>query len=162
VDGGASVRRRRECEACGHRFTTFERYVRELAIVRKRRGGRQPFEVAKLRAGLRRAAHKRPDAEAAIEAIVVAVEEEARAADELTTRRIGELCLDGLREADRIAYLRFASVHKQLADLDAISAELSDLAITEDFPADIPELLEAEGSDSPDLPIQDARREVHA
>ena len=162
MDGGAGVRRRRECEACGHRFTTFERYVRELAIVRKRQGGRQPFDAAKLRAGLHRAAHKRPDAEAVIETIAAAVEEEARAADELSTRRIGELCLNGLREADRIAYLRFASVHKQLADLDAITAELTDLAITEDFPADIPELLEAEGSDSPDLVIQNARREVHA
>ena len=136
--------------------------MRELAIVRKRLGGRQPFEAAKLRAGLRRAAHKRPNAEAVIETIVATVEEEARAADELTTRRIGELCLDGLRGADRIAYLRFASVHKQLADLDAITAELSDLAITEDFSADLPELLEAEGSDSPDLVIQNARREVHA
>lgn len=133
--------------------------MRELAIVRKRQGGRQPFETAKLRAGLRRAAHKRPNAEAVIESIVAAVEEEARTAAELTTRRIGELCLDGLREADRIAYLRFASVHKQLADLDAITAELSDLAISEEFSA---ELLEAEGPDSPDLVIQNARREVHA
>ena len=162
MDAGAGVRRRRQCEACGHRFTTFERHVRELAIVRKRQGGREPFDGAKLRAGLRRAAHKRPAAEQAIEEIVAAVEEEARSADELTTRRIGELCLSGLREADRIAYLRFASVHKQLADLEAISAELSELAISEDFSADLPQLLAAEGSDSPDLVIQNARREVHA
>lgn len=156
---GAGVRRRRECEGCGHRFTTFERYAEAFAVVRKRDGSRQPFSPAKLRAGLRRAAHKRPDAELAIEAIAAAAEEEAKAAEEISTRRIGEICLGGLLENDRIAYLRFASVHKQLADLEAISAELSDLAIADDFSA---ELLQTEGPDSPDLVSENARREVHA
>jgi transcriptional repressor NrdR len=159
VDAGAGVRRRRRCETCGHRFTTFERCAQAIAVVRKRDGSRQAFEATKVRAGLERAAHKRPEAEQVIEQITARVDEEARGAGEISTRRIGELCLAGLREADRIAYLRFATVHKQLADIEAISAELSDLAIAGNFD---PEGLPAAGSDSPDLVIEPARREVHA
>lgn len=133
VGTGAGVRRRRECESCGHRFTTFERYADSIAIVRKRDGRRQAFDPSKVRAGLARAAHKLPDAEAAIDHIVREVAAEAGTSEELSTMRIGEICLAGLLGANRIAYLRFASVHKQLADLDAISAELSDLAITGEF-----------------------------
>ncbi len=159
VEDGAGVRRRRECQECGHRFTSFERYADALAPVRKRDRGLQPFDPAKLRAGLGRAAHKRPDAEAAIESIATQIEAESRGMPEISSRRIGELCLEGLRESDRIAYLRFASVHKQLADLDDLSAELSDLAISEDFD---PGILGSEEPDSQDLSIQHARREVHA
>jgi transcriptional repressor NrdR len=139
--------------------TTFERVAGAPAIVRKRDGRRQPFDAEKVRAGLARAAHKRPAAEAAIETTAAMVAEEARGLEEISTRRIGELCLAGLREADRIAYLRFASVHKQLADLEAVSAELSELAIAEEF---APEGIGTEGSDQPDLVIEHARREVHA
>jgi transcriptional repressor NrdR len=159
VDDGASVRRRRECSSCGYRFTSFERYADAPALVRKRDQSVQAFDPDKLRAGLARAAHKRPDAEAAIEAIAGRAEAEARGAGEISSRRLGELCLEGLLESDRIAYLRFATVHKQLADLDALSAELSDLAIPADFD---PEVLSTEGPDSQDLSIQPSRREVHA
>ena len=118
------MRRRRECGGCGHRFTSFERVAAAIAIVRKRDGRRQEFEPAKVRDGLERAAHKLPAAEAAIDRIAASVELEAATGGELTSRRIGELCLSGLREADTIAYLRFATVHKQLADTEAIRAEL--------------------------------------
>ncbi len=124
---GAAVRRRRECVSCAHRFTTFERLEPSMAIVRKRDGRRQEFDAAKLRAGLERAAHKLPAAEAAVGRIAELVELEAATGGELSTRRIGELCLEGLRNADRVAYLRFATVHKQLADTEAIRAELSAL-----------------------------------
>lgn len=160
ADGGASVRRRRECEACGHRFTSFEHYAETAVVVRKRDGRRQAFDLDKVRAGLERAAHKRDAAEAAIASITEAVATEARRSGEISSRRIGELCLDGLRDTDRIAYLRFASVHKQLADLEAISAELSELAFAEEIEA---EILRTGGSDSQDLSIQPARREeAHA
>jgi len=122
-DGGA-VRRRRECGACGHRFTTFERVAASIAIVRKRDGRRQAFDATKVRAGLQRAAHKQPAAEAAVDGIAATVELEAATGGELPTRRIGELCLAGLRDADTVAYLRFATVHKQLDDTEAIRAEL--------------------------------------
>lgn len=138
AEDGAAVRRRRECGSCGHRFTSFERIAPSAAIVRKRDGRRQEFDPAKLRAGLARAAHKLPEAEAAIAAIAASVELEAAAAagSELSSKRIGELCLRGLREADTIAYLRFATVHKQLADTEAIRAELRALDVAEAMEAE--------------------------
>lgn len=158
IESGAGTRRRRECELCGHRFTTFERYADAAASVRKRDGSHQPFDAAKLRAGLERSAHKRPKAEATLDAIVAEVAEDARGSEEISTRRIGQICLERLREVDRVAYLRFASVHKQLADLEALSAELDDLAISEEFASPkIPE----QASDSPQLNETPARREIH-
>jgi transcriptional repressor NrdR len=107
AENGASVRRRRECSSCGHRFTTYERSEQTL-FVRKRNGHRQPFDRAKLRNGLARAAHKRPVAEAEIDAIVENVETAVTRGGELLTADIGELCLRGLREVDWGAYLQFA------------------------------------------------------
>ena len=120
------MRRRRECETCGHRFTTFERGAPSMAIVAKRDGRREEFDAEKLRAGLERAAHKLPAAEAAVPVIAELVQLEAAAGGVLPSKRIGELCLEGLMSADRVAYLRFASVHKQL-DTEAIRAELAAL-----------------------------------
>jgi transcriptional repressor NrdR len=108
AESGAAIRRRRQCTACGHRFTTYERYE-QLLFVRKRSGHRQPFDGAKLRGGLLRAAHKRPVSKAQIEAIAERVEAAVVVAGgELPTSAIGELCLNGLREVDRGAYLQFA------------------------------------------------------
>lgn len=129
------MRRRRECTFCTHRFTTFERYVPSIALVRKRDGRREEFDAEKLRAGLGRAAHKLPAAEAAVERIAAEVEIEAATGGELSTMRIGEICLDGLQRVDRVAYLRFATVHKQLADTTAIQAELLALDLAAAEPA---------------------------
>ena len=108
TDAGAAVRRRRECSVCGHRFTTREGYERSL-FVRKRNDRRQPFDRAKLRGGLARAAHKRPVSDAQIDAIADAVQRAVmQAGGELATGAIGELCLNGLGEVDRGAYLQFA------------------------------------------------------
>lgn len=98
-----------------------------MLYVRKRDGERQPFDRAKLHGGLARAAHKRPVSDAEIDAIVDRIEAAAeRAGGELPAQRIGEMCLDGLRRVDRISYLQFASVYKQL-DIDAVRAELARL-----------------------------------
>ena len=119
------MRRRRECSSCGHRFTTYERREHAPFFIRKRDGTRQPFDRAKLRGGLARAAHKRPVSDAEIDAIVDRIEAEAeRAGGELPAQRAGEMCLEGLRAADRIAYLQFAAVYKQL-DIEAVRAELA-------------------------------------
>ncbi len=127
AEEGASVRRRRECSSCGHRFTTYERYVRGPLYVRKRDGERQPFDRAKLRGGLARAAHKRPIGESEIDGLVERIESAAeRAGGELEAARIGEMCLEGLRRIDRVAYLQFAAVYKQL-DVDQVQAELDRL-----------------------------------
>jgi transcriptional repressor NrdR len=103
------MRRRRECTGCGRRYTTYERFERPRLHVRKRDGTRQPFDRTKLRAALLRAAHKRPvsadDVEALVERIELAVES---AGGELESERIGDLCLQGLRDLDWGAYLQFA------------------------------------------------------
>jgi transcriptional repressor NrdR len=107
-EAGAAVRRRRHCSQCGHRFTTYERYEQSL-FVRKRNGRRQPFDREKLRGALARAAHKRPVPEDRIDAITDKVEAALiGAGGEMPSRSIGELCLDGLRDVDRGAYLQFA------------------------------------------------------
>ena len=108
VPDGA-VRRRRECASCGHRFTTYERAVREAIVVVKRDGHRQPFDRDKLLGGLIRASHKRNVDPRQLEAIVERIEKEARSGGgEIEARRIAELCLDGLARLDRGAYQQFA------------------------------------------------------
>jgi transcriptional repressor NrdR len=131
AEGGAAVRRRRECRQCGRRFTSFERREREPAWVLKRGGERQQFNPDKLRAGLRRAAHKRPVAPADIDAIVERIEFEAeQRGGELDSEAIREMCLEGLSRVDPGAYLQFAGV--ELSDLDAARAELARLDARKD------------------------------
>ena len=108
VPDGA-VRRRRECTRRGHRFTTYERAVPKVLQVIKRDGHRKPFNRDKLLASLNRAAHKRALDPRKLVLLVDGVEEEIRdSGGELEAARIAELCLDGLREIDRGAYLQFA------------------------------------------------------
>jgi transcriptional repressor NrdR len=108
ADAGAATRRRRECAACGHRFTTFERRDVPPVAVRKRGGERQRFDRNKLRAALLRSTHKRQvdadDVEALVDRVAIAIE---TAGGELPAERIGELCLEGLQELDYGAYLQF-------------------------------------------------------
>jgi transcriptional repressor NrdR len=107
VDGDA-VRRRRECASCGRRFTTFEHREPEPADVIKRNGERQRFDRTKLRGALLSAAHKRPVTPVDVEAIVDRIEVAAGDAGEISTERIGELCLSELQDLDVGAYLQFA------------------------------------------------------
>jgi transcriptional repressor NrdR len=109
AEGGAALRRRRECSECGHRFTTYERAVPEALQVIKRDGHRQPFDREKLHTALVRASHKRDVDPRRLEVIVERVETEIRdSGGELSAARIGELCLEGLAKLDRGAYLQFA------------------------------------------------------
>jgi transcriptional repressor NrdR len=121
-DGG--VRRRRECSRCGHRFTTFERREPEPLQVIKRDGERQRFDRAKLRAALLNAAHKRPviasDLEAIVDRIEIAVGDQG--GGELSSERIGQLCLAELRELDWGAYLQFAGTLPSASDPEASGA----------------------------------------
>jgi transcriptional repressor NrdR len=106
--GGEATRRRRECSACGHRFTTFERREPAPTFVVKRDGERQRFDPTKLRAALLRSTHKRQvsadDVESLVARASLAIE---TAGGELPSARISELCLEGLAELDRGAYLQF-------------------------------------------------------
>jgi transcriptional repressor NrdR len=120
---GDVVRRRRECASCGRRFTTFERRDPEPAHVIKRDGERQRFDRTKLRAALLAAAHKRPITAVDVEAIVDRIEIAAAESGDLSTQRIGELCLAELRDLDAGAYMQFAGT---LADPPpAISGQTS-------------------------------------
>jgi transcriptional repressor NrdR len=106
---GATVRRRRQCPRCGHRFTTFERREAAPLHVAKRSGERQRFDRIKLRAALLHAAHKRPVSSTDVEHLVDRIESSVSAeGGEVAAERIGELCLEGLRELDVGAYLQFA------------------------------------------------------
>jgi transcriptional repressor NrdR len=109
AEGGTSVRRRRQCSGCGRRFTTYEHREREPLFVRKRSGKRQAFDRTKLRGALLHAAHKRPVSSADVEHLVERIESAVSdGGGELAAARIGELCLDGLRQLDTGAYLQFA------------------------------------------------------
>ena len=126
ADGGAVVRRRRRCRECGRRFTSFERREPEPGWVRKRGGERQPFNAGKLRAGLARAAHKRPVSPAQLDAVAHRIELELeQSGGELSSEQIRGLCLEGLLELDAGAYMQFAGV--ELSDIDAVRAELARL-----------------------------------
>lgn len=110
-----SIRRRRECQACAYRFTTFERVEFRLPDVVKKDGRRQHFNRDKLLAGLRLASRKRPVSEEQLDAAVARVERElAKRSGEVTTQEVGDLALAELRQLDDVAYLRFASVYHEI------------------------------------------------
>ena len=122
---GDSVRRRRECEECEGRFTTYERSEGVALNVVKRDGRREPFDRQKLLGGLLRAATKRPVQVPELEAVADAIEAQVRAAGgQLDAERIGEVALRGLMALDRVAAIRFASVYRNFSDLAEFEAEL--------------------------------------
>ncbi len=125
ADDGAAIRRRRECLACGRRFTTYERLEETPLVVLKRSGGREPFRRAKLEAGVLAAAKNRPVTAAQVEALAAEVEDVLRLeGPELPSARIGAVVLERLRALDEVAYLRFASVYKGFERLGDFEREV--------------------------------------
>lgn len=117
TEDGAAIRRRRQCEACGARFTTFERIqLRELTIL-KSEGRRQPFDREKLERSVEIACRKRPIEPAKIEKLVSGIQRqlETLGDSEIDASRIGEMVMDGLKTLDSVAYIRFASVYKDFS-----------------------------------------------
>jgi transcriptional repressor NrdR len=113
VERGAAVRRRRECLACGRRFTTFERFDESVLWVVKRSGQREPFHRDKLVRGVLAATKNRPVSANDIQRLAEQVEAAVRSAGpEVSSEQVGVAVLDGLRDLDDVAYLRFASVYK--------------------------------------------------
>jgi transcriptional repressor NrdR len=129
VAGKGAIRRRRECLICTQRFTTFERVEQTPLYVIKRDGSRQPFDRVKLLAGLSRACVKRPVSIEQIEHAAVTIEAGLRngVRDEVEASRIGEETLKVLRNLDRVAYVRFASVYRDFQDVDEFKRELAKL-----------------------------------
>jgi len=129
ADEGDSVRRRRECQACSERFTTFERAELRLPQMIKSDNRREPFSEEKLRAGMMRALQKRPVDTDAVEEAIHRILHKARASGEreLSTQQIGEWVMQELSDLDEVAYVRFASVYHSFQDLDAFSEEVKRL-----------------------------------
>ena len=135
-DDGATIRRRRECEACGERFSTLETIELKLPAIIKSDGRREHFDARKLRQSFDRALHKRSVSEEEIEAAVRAVIHHLRMTTEreLGSRRVGEFVMAELRKLDHVAYVRFASVYRSFQDVADFREELDRLE--RDLPAE--------------------------
>ena len=129
LSGGDSIRRRRECNSCGRRFTTYERVEPVSLVIVKKDGRRQEFDPAKLRQKLRVALTKRPVGGAEIEALMARVEAAllARGTAEVPSSAIGEAVLQELKALDEVAYIRFASVYRQFQDIEDLRREVEEL-----------------------------------
>ncbi len=128
-DDGATIRRRRVCEACGERFSTLETIELKLPVIIKSDGRREAFDARKLRAGFDRALQKRPVGEEQIEAAVRAVVHQLRRTTEreLSSIRVGEFVIGELRKLDHVGYVRFASVYRAFQDVADFRDELDRL-----------------------------------
>ncbi len=131
-----AIRRRRECQGCGRRFTTYERVEEMPLIVIKGDGERESFDREKLLSGLQRACHKRPVPTAHLESAVrdIEVSLRNRLKQEVSSSAIGELALRRLKDVDTVAYVRFASVYRQFEDTDEFAEELRRLEMEPPLP----------------------------
>lgn len=127
VEAEPAIRRRRECERCGFRFTTYERIETPNLWIVKKDGRREAFDRSKLARGIWRACEKRPISESQIEQVVDEVEKDVHATgeSEIPASLIGEQTMKHLRELDEIAYIRFASVYRQFTDLGELHKEVT-------------------------------------
>ena len=126
---GISIRRRRECLSCKRRFTTYEKIEEIPYMVVKKDGTRQPFDTQKLLRGMMKACEKRPIQISQLEEIVEEIESllQERPDKEIGVAEIGQLVMDRLKELDKVAYVRFASVYREFADVAEFRQELEDL-----------------------------------
>ena len=129
VAEGDQVRRRRECQECGERFTSFESAELVLPRVIKTTGNRQPFDEDELRSGILRAIEKRPVSLETVESTINGIKHKLRATGEreVTTQFVRELVMDALRELDDVAYVRFASVYRSFQDIEEFKDEIDRL-----------------------------------
>lgn len=127
--GNTSIRRRRQCLDCGHRFTTLEEILREGLVVIKRDGRREDFDRMKLLTGIRRAAEKRPIESEQLEMMIAEIvdELERKYDSEIPSGTIGQAVMERFRQIDQIAYVRFASVYKDFRDIDELAREIRQL-----------------------------------
>jgi transcriptional repressor NrdR len=125
AEPGDAIRRRRECESCGERFTTYERAEEPRVLVIKRDGRRERFDRQKLLRGLVRAANKRPVSEEQLDELADSIASEVRRGGaEIKAEDVGELCLRGLARLDPVTAIQFASVYRAFSSLDELEAEV--------------------------------------
>ena len=128
-EDGTSIRRRRECTACAKRYTTYEKIESTPILVIKNNGTRQLFDINKIKNGIIKACEKRPVSMAKIDKMVSDIEKQVNntLAQEISSKKIGELVMEGLKELDEVAYVRFASVHRQFKDINTLMEEIMKL-----------------------------------
>lgn len=128
-EDGTSIRRRRECTACAKRYTTYEKIESTPILVIKNNGTRQIFDISKIKNGIIKACEKRPVSMAKIDKMVSDIEKQVNntLAQEISSKKIGELVMEGLKELDEVAYVRFASVHRQFKDINTLMEEIMKL-----------------------------------
>lgn len=130
VEDGKTIRRRRECQLCAKRYTTFERIEESLLVVVKRSGNRENFDRSKLHSGIASALKNRPISESQLDSLVNELEERIRLdGSEIASSQIGAIVLVYLRDLDKVGYLRFASVHKYFDNAEDFEREMADLRI---------------------------------
>jgi len=129
AEDGAQVRRRRECEKCGSRFTTFEKAHLDMPQILKRDGNPEPFDEEKLHKGLERALYKRPVAPEAVDHAVENIKRRLRSSSDrqVPSHRLGEWVMEELRDLDQVAFVRFASIYRQFQDANAFREEVERL-----------------------------------
>ncbi len=130
TEDGRSIRRRRECEKCQRRFTTYEKVEAIIVMVEKKDGSREAFDKAKITNGIIRACEKRPISLNQIEEIVNKIEKGVNNTmeKEISSTFIGELIMDELQDLDKVAYVRFASVYRQFTDVNTFISEVESLS----------------------------------
>ena len=131
ADDNKEIRRRRECESCGFRFTTFEKIEATPLIVVKKDGSREEFSREKIIRGLIRACEKRPVSVETLEEMVMLIEKDLRRLGnaEVHSEDVGEMVMNNLAKIDEVAYVRFASVYRQFKDINVFIDELKELII---------------------------------
>ena len=132
TEDGHAIRRRRGCEKCGKRFTTYEKVEESIIMIVKKDGSREAFDRGKLMNGIIRACEKRPVPMASIEGMVDRIERGLNnlMQKEVKSDFIGELVMDELKKVDQVAYIRFASVYRQFTDVETFTEEINKLKET--------------------------------
>ena len=128
-EDGTSIRRRRECVNCGKRFTTYETVECTPVMVVKKSGNRQAFDVNKIRAGVMKACEKRPVSMYDVDRVINNVQKQVYNSleQEITSAEIGDMVMEELKSLDEVAYVRFASVHRQFKDINTLLNEIESL-----------------------------------
>lgn len=133
-EDGTSIRRRRECVSCGKRFTTYETVESTPILVIKKDGSRQTFDINKVRSGIMKACEKRPISMNSIDRLVGDIQRKIFNSldQEISSSYIGDLVMEGLKSIDEVAYVRYASVHRQFKDINTLLDEIENLVKLKD------------------------------
>ena len=134
-EDGTTIRRRRECINCGKRFTTYETVENTPIFVIKSNGGRQAFDANKLKNGIIKACEKRPVSAVEIDKLVDSIQKKVynSLAQEVTSKELGEMVCEALKDIDEVAYVRFASVYRQFKDVTTFIAEVNKLLVDKNW-----------------------------